>query len=122
MDDLRREFEAYRRSAPMHLEPATVVERVGAERAYDTRIGPPVERGIEIDAYSSEHDAGPEANSGGDAGVVVYRAGMTIDDMEREAIRAALAEVGGNRRKAAELLGIGERTLYRKIAKYDLET
>jgi DNA-binding NtrC family response regulator len=30
--------------------------------------------------------------------------------------------VGGNRRKAAELLGIGERTLYRKIAKYDLES
>jgi DNA-binding NtrC family response regulator len=45
-----------------------------------------------------------------------------MDDMERQAIRAALTEVGGNRRKAAELLGIGERTLYRKIAKYDLET
>jgi DNA-binding NtrC family response regulator len=57
-----------------------------------------------------------------DASVVVFRSGMTIDDMERQAIRAALAEVGGNRRKAAELLGIGERTLYRKIAKYDLET
>jgi DNA-binding NtrC family response regulator len=41
--------------------------------------------------------------------------------MEREAIVAALDEVEGNRRKAAELLGIGERTLYRKIKKYDLE-
>ncbi len=27
----------------------------------------------------------------------------------------------GNRRKAAELLGIGERTLYRKISKYELD-
>jgi DNA-binding NtrC family response regulator len=44
-----------------------------------------------------------------------------MEDLEREAIAAALASVDGNRRKAAELLGIGERTLYRKISKYDLE-
>ena len=55
------------------------------------------------------------------AGTVVYRPGMTMEDLEREAIAAALREVRGNRRKAAELLGIGERTLYRKIAKYELE-
>jgi DNA-binding NtrC family response regulator len=54
-------------------------------------------------------------------GVVVFRPGMTIEEMERQAIAAALEEVNGNRRKAAELLGIGERTLYRKISKYDLE-
>jgi DNA-binding NtrC family response regulator len=46
---------------------------------------------------------------------------MTMDEIEREAVRAALAEVGGNRRKAAERLGIGERTLYRKIRKYGLD-
>jgi DNA-binding NtrC family response regulator len=42
-------------------------------------------------------------------------------DLERDAISAALAQVGGNRRQAAELLGIGERTLYDKIKKYGLE-
>ena len=46
---------------------------------------------------------------------------MTMEDLEREAIRAALSTVDGNRRRAAELLGIGERTLYRKISKYELE-
>ena len=46
---------------------------------------------------------------------------MTMDEMEEEAIRTALREMRGNRRKAAEQLGIGERTLYRKIKKYDLE-
>ena len=46
---------------------------------------------------------------------------MTMEDMARPAIRAALAEVRGNRRKAADLLGIGERTLYRKISKYGLD-
>ena len=52
---------------------------------------------------------------------VIFRPGMTMDDLEREAIRRALKEVNGNRRKAAEQLGIGERTLYRKIRKYGLE-
>jgi len=52
---------------------------------------------------------------------VVYRTGMTMADMERAAIEAALLEHGGNRRKAAEKLGIGERTLYRKIKAYKLD-
>jgi DNA-binding NtrC family response regulator len=119
MDELRREFEAYRRGAALPIEPATIVGRVGEEE-----VGP--DRGVEIGAYRGEDRYGPEprgeADHEEDGGVVVFRSGMTIEDMERQAIRAALAEVGGNRRKAAELLGIGERTLYRKIAKYDLET
>ncbi len=41
-------------------------------------------------------------------------------DVEREAIAHALTTVDGNRRKAADLLGIGERTLYDKIKKYEL--
>jgi DNA-binding NtrC family response regulator len=45
---------------------------------------------------------------------------MTMDDVEREAIRIALEEVRGNRRKAAERLGIGERTLYRKLKQFEL--
>ena len=44
-----------------------------------------------------------------------------MDDLEREAISMALAKVGGNRRKAAELLAIGERTLYRKIKKFGID-
>ena len=51
-------------------------------------------------------------------GEVVYRAGMTMADVERAAIEAALHETKGNRRKAAEILGIGERTLYRKLKEY----
>ncbi|MGH7673242.1 MAG: sigma-54 interaction domain-containing protein, partial [Gemmatimonadales bacterium] len=53
-------------------------------------------------------------------GQVIYRAGMTMADVERAAIGAALKETRGNRRKAAEVLGIGERTLYRKIKEYAL--
>jgi two-component system response regulator FlrC len=56
---------------------------------------------------------------GRDAGSVVESAMMV--DVEREAIRRALATVGGNRRMAAEKLGIGVRTLYEKLKKYELE-
>jgi DNA-binding NtrC family response regulator len=45
---------------------------------------------------------------------------QSVSDAEREAISAALKQFEGNRRKAAQALGIGERTLYRKIAKYGL--
>jgi Response regulator containing CheY-like receiver, AAA-type ATPase, and DNA-binding domains len=51
---------------------------------------------------------------------VLYRRGMTMADVERAPIEAALRETKGNRRKAAELLGIGERTLYRKLKEYAL--
>jgi DNA-binding NtrC family response regulator len=41
-------------------------------------------------------------------------------DIERQVIEATLRETRGNRRRAAEMLGIGERTLYRKIKEYRL--
>jgi DNA-binding NtrC family response regulator len=52
--------------------------------------------------------------------VVTIRPGMTMAEIERAAIEGALRETRGNRRKAAELLGIGERTLYRKLREYQL--
>jgi DNA-binding NtrC family response regulator len=52
---------------------------------------------------------------------VAFRPGMTMADLEREAIIATLRSVNGNRRKAAEQLQIGERTLYRKIKQYEMD-
>jgi len=45
----------------------------------------------------------------------------TLRELEREAIRNALARTDGHRRKTAEMLGIGLRTLYNKLKEYDLE-
>ncbi|MBL0216018.1 MAG: sigma-54-dependent Fis family transcriptional regulator [Myxococcales bacterium] len=44
-----------------------------------------------------------------------------LAELEKEAILHALEVVGGNRRKAAEQLGIGERTLYDRLKKYGVE-
>ena len=46
--------------------------------------------------------------------------GMTVEQMEKIMIRQILAETRGNRKDAARKLGIGERTLYRKLKKYNL--
>jgi DNA-binding NtrC family response regulator len=52
--------------------------------------------------------------------VASIRPGMTMADVERAAIEVALRETRGNRRKAAEMLQIGERTLYRKLREYQV--
>jgi two-component system, NtrC family, response regulator HydG len=47
-------------------------------------------------------------------------AGRSIEDVERALIAANLALMAGNREKTAKVLGMGERTLYRKIKQYGL--
>jgi two-component system response regulator HydG len=44
--------------------------------------------------------------------------GVNLEEKEKDNIRKALALCEGNREKAAKMLGIGERTLYRKIKRY----
>jgi len=47
-------------------------------------------------------------------------AGVSLNELERQAIIETLAKTENNREKAAKILGIGERTLYRKIKEYNL--
>jgi DNA-binding NtrC family response regulator len=46
--------------------------------------------------------------------------GISIEQAEKELIRNTLKLVHGNREQAAKMLGIGERTLYRKIKEYEI--
>jgi DNA-binding NtrC family response regulator len=75
---------------------------------------------IELADHASVADVLTDGD-GADGHEVVYRSGMTMEEVEKAAIGAALREYQGNRRRAAEVLGIGERTLYRKIKAYHLE-
>lgn len=50
----------------------------------------------------------------------VYQTSETLEQIERDAIIESLGQTNENRRKTAKLLGIGERTLYRKLKQYGL--
>jgi two-component system, NtrC family, response regulator AtoC len=45
----------------------------------------------------------------------------TMAGIEEDAIRQALVDAGGNRRQAAQRLGIGVRTLYEKLKRYGIQ-
>lgn len=47
-------------------------------------------------------------------------AGTPLEQLEKRAIRETLHLTAGNRERTAKLLGIGERTLYRKLKEYGL--
>ena len=139
VEDLRREFEAYQRRQPV-LDGGYALPSDYPERIPPGLVAP---RGVEVGRYGEgdapypPHPGGPypdpasylsadpdaesdDAVEAEEEGTVVFRPGMTMSDLEREAIIAALKEVGGNRRKAARMLGIGERTLYRKLKEYEI--
>jgi DNA-binding NtrC family response regulator len=48
-------------------------------------------------------------------------AGLALAEVERRHIARVLAQVGGHRARAAQLLGISERNLYRRIHEYHLD-
>lgn len=56
----------------------------------------------------------------GESGTAGSLAGTSLEQLEKRAIRETLKLTGGNREQAAKLLGIGERTLYRKLKEYNL--
>jgi two-component system response regulator HydG len=65
-------------------------------------------------ADTAEPSAAPASSSL--AGLV----GKPLNEVERLFIAETLRQAAGNREEAATMLGIGERTLYRKIKEYEL--
>lgn len=61
-------------------------------------------------------DSGPAAKAGQTANL----SGMSLEEMERQAITETLSATGGNKSEAARRLGITRATLHNKLKKYDL--
>jgi DNA-binding NtrC family response regulator len=55
------------------------------------------------------------------AGPIPLPASRTLTEIERDAIRDALAKTGGNKTQASRLLGVALRTLHRKVKEYGLD-
>jgi two-component system response regulator HydG len=76
--------------------------------------------GATLDAASLPPDIRPAGGDVSLAGGMNSLVGISLEQAEKELIRNTLKLVHGNREQAAKILGIGERTLYRKIKEYDL--
>jgi DNA-binding NtrC family response regulator len=119
VEDLRRQIEAPRVDGARLGEPAAAPAlglggwigegRVAAPPTAPAAAGSPTPSSV---AAIEPRDQAPPPN------VVTIPPGTRMADVERSVIEAALKETRGNRRRAAEMLGIGERTLYRKIKEY----
>jgi two-component system, NtrC family, response regulator HydG len=62
-----------------------------------------------------------QVHTEGPNGDIHIRVGMTMEEIEKVAIEQTLRSVGYDKQKAAEILGIGLRTLYRKQKRYRLD-
>jgi DNA-binding NtrC family response regulator len=109
VEDLRQQFERYKTQHPELMEFPMGFRPGSAE------IELPDHAVVEGDVLHHEPEPVPEEPA------IAFEPGMTMAELEKEAIIATLRDVGGNRRKAAERLQIGERTLYRKLKEYDIE-
>ena len=65
--------------------------------------------------------ATPESQEDDVVGARSTLAPYALAEVERDRILAALAQTGGHRGRAAELLGIDRRTVYRKLKRYEAE-
>jgi len=99
----------------------------------DTRHIPDEVRAADDPPPPNTHDGHPHSPDGTDpaqwggassahlAGAAAGTlAGTSLEQIEKRAIRETLGLTQGNREQAAKLLGIGERTLYRKLKEYGL--
>jgi DNA-binding NtrC family response regulator len=70
---------------------------------------------IEPEDLPSLAGAGPAANAAGPGGGDGLVAGMTVGEAERRLIELTLQHTGGNKTRAAEMLGISLKTLHNKL-------
>ena len=70
----------------------------------------------ETSGFGAEHAA---RSTEPDARLAVAIAPVTLEELEREHILRVLKESDGNRERAAAILGISSRTLYRKLREYE---
>ncbi len=82
----------------------------------------PPEKGAAPSVAAEEAEPRPPAAPAADDPLVVpVRVGDSLEEVERRLLERTLAAVGGNKRKAAEMLRVSLKTVYNKIKQYELE-
>ncbi len=72
-------------------------------------------------AVITAEDFPPALVSGTDESKIKLDVGLSLADSEKEIIRSTLNQLKGNKTRTAEVLGIGRKTLHRKIQEYEIE-
>lgn len=113
LEDLRAEFERFR---VRYREDGTDRAPGRAPEVQTIEV-----RGRELAHAGNEETTWTDGGSDPEGPMIEVGPDMTMAEIEREAIALALRESDGNRRIAAERLGIGERTLYRKLKEFGID-
>ena len=99
------------------LPGATLFDLGGLQVALEDLLG------IRVDLLTPG-DLPERISAGGGAAAILARSGdrpLTLRELEREYILETLKQTGGNKSKAAALLGLDRKTLYRKLDEYRAE-
>ena len=113
VDDLRTEFRAYKDRGDEGVGAIPIDSESHGLEGGRIEVGVRTSEGLSETVWETHGEEVMQPS-------VIYSSGMTLEELERKAIAATLLEFKGNRRKAAQSLEIGERTLYRKIKAYEL--
>ena len=73
------------------------------------------------DAVITVDDLPPYINTDSDENYLKLKAGVTWDEAEKQLITFTLHSLGGNKSRTAEVLGIGRKTLHRKLNEYGIK-
>lgn len=113
IERLKAEIAAVRGGQPVQPPIAPVIP-------HEDMLVPPMPVGtVSIQMPQRPGDGGASAHHDIEHTEVEER--LSLIDMEKDMIKRALEKHRNKRKKAAEELGISERTLYRKIKEYDLQ-
>ena len=109
VNDMRREISQLKKQIEdVQAAPPTII---GTSTAATTIPTIPAMQAPQMeDAEAEEYvEPAPEAEN------------LNLNDLSRQMLEKALERNGGNRKKAAQELGISDRTLYRRLKQYGLE-
>ena len=73
---------------------------------------------LDVDDLPEEFSDQPQPTAAAAGNSLAALVGKSLDEVEKLFVAETLRVAAGNREEAAKMLGIGERTLYRKIKEY----
>jgi len=95
---------------PNSIRPATMTKTMMTSETASSTAAP---------AATSEASTNPESSASSESAPNTLNAALTLEELERQHILRVLAEAHDNRERAAAILGISSRTLYRKLREYE---